>query len=84
VAVTGGYQPVEVEAMIATIQTLLLLLAVLVAIAVAARRFNTAPSILLVTGGILHALTPGPPRIELDLEEAGIASKKAGGTDPPL
>jgi monovalent cation/hydrogen antiporter len=70
--------------MIATIQTLLLLLAVLVAIAVAARRFNTAPSILLVTAGILHALTPGPPRIELDLEEAGIASKKAGGTDPPL
>src|SRR5713226_3939721 len=51
--------------MIATIQTLLLLLAVLVVIAVVARRFNTAPSILLVTAGILLALTPGLPRIEL-------------------
>src|SRR5258708_34034543 len=51
--------------MIATIQTLLLLLAVLVVIAIIARRFNTAPSILLVTAGILLALTPGLPRIEL-------------------
>src|SRR5882762_4308748 len=51
--------------MIATIQTLLLLLAVLVVIAIVARRFNTAPSILLVTAGILLALTPGLPRIEL-------------------
>src|SRR3712207_4824128 len=51
--------------MTATIQTLLLLLAVLVVVAVAARRLNTAPSILLVIAGIGLALTPGLPRIEL-------------------
>src|SRR5712672_1174997 len=51
--------------MTATIQTLLLLLAVLVVVAIIARRFNTAPSILLVIAGILLALTPGLPRIEL-------------------
>jgi monovalent cation/hydrogen antiporter len=53
------------SAMTATIQTLLLLLAVLVVVAIIARRFNTAPSILLVIAGILLALTPGLPRIEL-------------------
>jgi CPA1 family monovalent cation:H+ antiporter len=51
--------------MTATIQTLLLLLAVLVAVAVAARRLNIAPSILLVIAGVGLALTPGLPRIEL-------------------
>ena len=51
--------------MTATIQTLLLLLAVLVVVAVAARRLNTAPSILLVIAGVGLALTPGLPRIEL-------------------
>ena len=51
--------------MTATIQTLLLLVAVLVIVAIIARRFNTAPSILLVIAGILLALTPGLPRIEL-------------------
>src|SRR5215213_3916551 len=51
--------------MTATIQTLLLLLAVLVAVAVAARRLDTAPSILLVIAGVGLALTPGLPRIEL-------------------
>ena len=51
--------------MTATIQTLLLLLAVLVVVAIIARRFNTTPSILLVIAGILLALTPGLPRIEL-------------------
>jgi len=51
--------------MIATIQTLLFLLAVLVVVAIVARRFNTAPSILLVIAGILLALAPGLPRIEL-------------------
>jgi len=51
--------------MTATIQTLLLLLAVLVVVAVAARRLNTAPSILLVIAGLGLALTPGLPRIEL-------------------
>jgi monovalent cation/hydrogen antiporter len=51
--------------MTATIQTLLLLVAVLVVVAIIARRFNTAPSILLVIAGMLLALTPGLPRIEL-------------------
>jgi len=51
--------------MTATIQPLLLLLAVLVVVAIIARRFNTTPSILLVIAGILLALTPGLPRLEL-------------------
>src|ERR1700728_2702588 len=51
--------------MTATIQTLLFLLAVLVVVAVAARRLNVAPSILLVVAGIALALIPGLPRIEL-------------------
>jgi len=51
--------------MAATIQTILLLLAVLAAVAVVARRLNTAPSILLVIAGIGLALAPGLPRIEL-------------------
>src|SRR5277367_5446750 len=51
--------------MTATIQTLLLLLAVLVVVAIVARRLNIAPSILLVVAGIGLALTPGLPRIEL-------------------
>src|SRR6202035_4122570 len=51
--------------MTATIQTLLLLLAVLVVVAIVARRLKTAPSILLVIAGILLALTPGLPKVEL-------------------
>src|ERR1700761_2047136 len=51
--------------MAATIQTILLLLAVLVVVAVVARRLNTAPSILLVVAGIALALLPGLPRIVL-------------------
>src|SRR4249919_1001556 len=51
--------------MTATIQILLLLIAVLVVVAIVARRFNTAPSILLVIAGIGLALIPGLPRIEL-------------------
>src|SRR6202162_89934 len=51
--------------MTATIQTLLLLLAVLVAVAVLAQRLRLAPSILLVVAGILLALVPGLPRIDL-------------------
>ncbi len=51
--------------MTATIQTILLLLAVLVVVAIVARRLNTAPSILLVIAGIALALLPGLPRIEL-------------------
>jgi len=48
-----------------TLQTLLLLLAVMVIVAVVARRLNTAPSILLVIAGIALALVPGVPRITL-------------------
>ncbi len=51
--------------MTATVQTLLLLLAVLVVVAILARRLNIAPSILLVIAGILLALIPGLPAIEL-------------------
>ncbi len=46
--------------MTATIQTILFLLAILVVVAIAARRLNTAPSILLVVAGIALALTPRP------------------------
>src|SRR5215467_6111805 len=49
--------------MTATIQILLVLLAVLVAAALIARRLNTAPSIVLVLAGL--ALVPGLPPIEL-------------------
>lgn len=51
--------------MTAAIQTLLLMLAVLVAAALLARRLNVAPSILLVIAGVLLALAPGLPAIEL-------------------
>src|SRR5215469_6892966 len=51
--------------MTATIETILLFLAVLVIVAVVARQLKTAPSILLVIAGIGLALTPGLPRIEL-------------------
>ena len=48
-----------------TIETILLLLGVLVIVAVVARRLAIAPSILLVVAGIVLALLPGLPRIEL-------------------
>jgi monovalent cation/hydrogen antiporter len=51
--------------MTATIVTILFLLAVLVVVALAARRLNTAPSILLVVAGIALAFVPGLPRIAL-------------------
>ena len=51
--------------MTATIQTLLMLLAVLVVVAIVSRRLNIAPSIFLVVAGFGLALTPGLPRIEL-------------------
>jgi CPA1 family monovalent cation:H+ antiporter len=51
--------------MTTTIQTLLVLLAVLVGIAILAQRLKTAPSILLVMAGMAIALVPGLPRIEL-------------------
>src|SRR3954468_18878858 len=47
------------------LQLLLLLLAVLVAAALIARRLNTAPSIVLVIAGVALAIVPGLPRIEL-------------------
>src|SRR5258706_7425173 len=51
--------------MTATIQTVLLLLVVLVVVGIIARRFNTAPSILLVVAGIVLSWPPGLPVIEL-------------------
>jgi CPA1 family monovalent cation:H+ antiporter len=51
--------------MTSTIQTLLVLLAVLVGVAILAQRLKTAPSILLVIAGMAIALVPGLPRIEL-------------------
>jgi len=51
--------------MTATLQTILFLFAILVAVAIVARRLNIAPSILLVVAGIGVALVPGLPRIEL-------------------
>src|SRR3954462_6862600 len=51
--------------MTATIHMLFLMLGVLVAAAVIARRLNTAPSIVLVIAGVTLALLPGLPRVEL-------------------
>ena len=51
--------------MTATVQILLVLLVVLVAAAVIARRLDIAPSIVLVVAGVALALIPGLPRIEL-------------------
>src|SRR5690349_17329040 len=51
--------------MTSTIQTLLLMLAVLVVVALAAQRLKTAPSILLVIAGIALALAPGIPPVTL-------------------
>ena len=51
--------------MTATMQTLLFMLAVLAAAAVAAKRLNMAPSIMLVVAGISMALIPGLPDIQL-------------------
>ena len=51
--------------MTAIMQTLLFMLAVLAAVAVAARRLNISPSILLVVAGIGMALVPGLPKVQL-------------------
>lgn len=45
--------------------TVLLMMAVLAAVAVAARRMHIAPSILLVVAGVAVALIPGLPRVSL-------------------
>src|SRR5258706_16376361 len=60
--------------MISTLQILLLLLAVLAAVAVLARRLDIPPSILLVIAGVGLALIPGLPPTELapDLVLLGI------------
>ncbi len=51
--------------MTAIMQTLLFMLTVLAAVAVAARRLNIAPSILLVVAGVGMALVPGLPKASL-------------------
>jgi Na+/H+ antiporter len=51
--------------MTAIMQTLLFMLAVLAAVAVAAKRLDVAPSILLVVAGIGMALVPGLPKVQL-------------------
>ncbi len=51
--------------MTAIVQTVLFMLAVLAVVAVAAKRLNVAPSILLVVAGIGVALIPGLPKVEL-------------------
>lgn len=51
--------------MTAIVQTVLFMLAVLATVAVAAKRLNVAPSILLVVAGVGMALIPGLPAIRL-------------------
>src|SRR5476651_2439652 len=51
--------------MTAIAQTIFFMLAVLAAVAVAARRMSISPSILLVVAGIGMALVPGLPKVEL-------------------
>jgi len=51
--------------MTAIIQTMLLLLAVPVAMALLAQQLKLAPSILLVLAGIALTVVPGLPRMEL-------------------
>src|SRR5689334_15172695 len=51
--------------MAAVAQTLLFMLAVLAVVAVAAKRLNIAPSILLVVAGIGMAFIPGLPKVRL-------------------
>jgi Na+/H+ antiporter len=51
--------------MTAIMETLLFMLAILAVVAVAAKRLDVAPSILLVIAGIGMALIPGLPKVEL-------------------
>jgi monovalent cation/hydrogen antiporter len=51
--------------MVSTIQTLVLLLAIIAAVAVVANRLKIPPSILLVSTGVVLALIPGLPTIEI-------------------
>src|SRR6516162_8283831 len=52
----------------ARFQTILILLGVLAATALAARRFNIAPAILLMLAGVGLAFVPGMPPVELPPE----------------
>src|SRR6187399_1575584 len=52
----------------AKFQTFLILLAVLAGVALAARRFNVAPAILLMLAGVGLAFVPGMPAVELPPE----------------
>src|SRR5450755_143089 len=54
--------------MTSTIQILILLLAVVVAVAIIANRLKIPPAILLVITGVLLALVPGLPPLELSPE----------------
>ena len=56
----------EPTSVAANFQIFLFLLAVLVVVAVVARRLNLAPSILLVVAGVGLALIPGLPAMELE------------------
>src|SRR5258706_8582016 len=51
--------------MIETIQIAMLLLLVVATVALAARRLRVPPAILLVIVGVVLALVPGLPRVEL-------------------
>jgi Na+/H+ antiporter len=51
--------------MTAIFQTVLFMVAVLVAVAIAAKRLNIAPSILLVIAGVGMAFIPGLPKVAL-------------------
>src|SRR5512144_307728 len=51
--------------MIATVQIAVLLLVVVAAVALAARRLRVPPAIVLIIVGIVLALVPGLPRVEL-------------------
>jgi Na+/H+ antiporter len=63
---SGGHQALATSLpMIATIQVLVLLLAVVAATAVIANRLRIPPAILLVLTGILLAIVPGLPPVEL-------------------
>src|SRR5258708_13628029 len=65
ITVTSMLLPGNMEEMTASIQMALLLFAVLVAVAIIARRLDVAPSILLVIAGVGLALIPDLPRVEL-------------------
>src|SRR3984893_9644085 len=51
--------------MVLTIETLVVLLAVVAAVATVAARLTIPPAILLVLTGVILALSPGLPRVEL-------------------